>query len=138
MILKVTLICILCNYIESYAKKKMLKMFWVLAVLFVNLMSSRLFPVFVYKICVQLLYYTSLRHFSFQRYDGFSLKWIFQKIQKLEVIFEIFCWGKILFSKMSFNCHKCHIDMFMMLCFCSKCLILSKIWQLFIKNGFCQ
>ena len=88
--------------LESYAKK-MSKMFWVLTILFVNLMSSRLFPVFVYKICVQLPYYTSLWHFLFHRYDGFSFKLIFQKIQKLEVIFEIFCCGKILFNKMSFN-----------------------------------
>ena len=88
--------------LESYAKK-MLKMFWVLIILFVNLMSSRLFPVFVYKICVQLPYYTSLWHFLFHRYDGFSFKLIFQKIQKLEVIFKIFCCGKILFNKMSFN-----------------------------------
>ena len=88
--------------IESYAKK-MLKMFWVLTVLFVNLMSSRLFPIFVYKICIRSPYYASLRHFSFQRYDGFSFKLIFQKIHKLEVIFEIFCCGKILFNKMSFN-----------------------------------
>ena len=36
-----------------------------------------------YKICVELPYYTSLGHLSFQRYNGFNLKLIFQKIQKL-------------------------------------------------------
>ena len=113
----------------------MLKMFCVLMVLIVNFKYFRLFPVFVYKICVGLLYYTSLGHFLFHRYDGFSLKLIFQKIPKLQVIFIIFSCSKIYLTKWCKFCYF-YIELFTMIYFCSKYLILWKICQLFINKTF--
>ena len=52
-----------------------------------------------YEICIKLLYCTSLGRFSFQRYNGFSLNLIFQKIHKLEVFLMFLIAAKLYLTK---------------------------------------